>query len=141
MMAAATVNVAATMMGPTQLGMRCREMIRQFVAPRARPASMNSFSFSESTCPRTIRAVPIHDTTTSRVIVSRIEVVSPNAVRAHACFSGSWRMTSRATSSGKARNRSVARIRKSSNLPPLKPGEGADQRPDDGRRERRRPRR
>ena len=82
---------------------------------------MNSFSFRESTCPRTIRAVPIHETITSKVIVSRIEVVSPNAVRAHACFSGSWRMTSRATSSGKARNRSVARIRKSSNLPPLNP--------------------
>ena len=54
-------------------------------------------------------------------MVSRMEVVSPNAVRAHPCFSGSCRMTRRATSSGKARNRSVARMRKSSNLPPLKP--------------------
>ena len=68
-----------------------------------------------------MRAVAIHETITSSVIVRRMEVVSPNAVRAHACFSGSCRITSRATSNGKARNRSVARIRKSSNLPPLKP--------------------
>ncbi len=43
------------MIGATRLGRISRNMIRLFEAPSDRAASTNSFSRSESTCPRMIR--------------------------------------------------------------------------------------
>lgn len=44
---------------------RCRSIICRSVSPRARAVSTNSFSRSESTCPRTSRAIPGHPTSPS----------------------------------------------------------------------------
>jgi hypothetical protein len=47
------------MIGAARFGSSSRKTIRVFEAPVARAASTNSFSRSESTCPRTIRAMNI----------------------------------------------------------------------------------
>ena len=52
----ATVSVPYTMIVPTRCGSRCERMIRKLLDPTMRAASMNSFSRSESTCARMIRA-------------------------------------------------------------------------------------
>ena len=44
------------MIGATRCGSRCERMMRQSLAPVMRAASMNSFSRSESTWPRMMRA-------------------------------------------------------------------------------------
>ena len=131
MMATATVNVAATMIGPMQFGMRWREIKRQLDAPRARPASMNSFSFSDSTWPRTMRAVAIHDTITSRVIVSRIEVVAPKAVLAHACFSRQLADDQQGDEQREGQEQVGPAHQEVVELAALEAGEGPDQRADD----------
>ncbi len=55
--AAATLSVRFTMIGPTQFGRMCRMMMRLLDAPDARAASTNSFSLIDSTWPRTTRAM------------------------------------------------------------------------------------
>ena len=45
------------MMAPIEFGRMWRKMIRELDAPLARAASTNSFSFSDSTWPRTMRAM------------------------------------------------------------------------------------
>ncbi len=45
------------MIGAVRLGSSSRKMIRELEAPIEREASMNSFSRSDSTWPRTIRAM------------------------------------------------------------------------------------
>ncbi len=52
----ATVIDESTMIGATRCGSRCERMIRQSLAPVMRAASMNSFSRSDSTWARTMRA-------------------------------------------------------------------------------------
>ena len=61
-----------TMIGPAEFGSRWRKMIRLSLAPDARAASTNSFSFSESTTPRTMRAVGIQKNKDRMTIVARM---------------------------------------------------------------------
>ena len=77
-----------------------------------------------------MRAVAIHETITSRVMVSRMDVVSPSAVRARLLLR-ELPDHQGATSSGNARQ-VRATHQMSSNLPPLKP-RGPDQRADEAR--------
>ena len=53
---APTEIVASTIIGATRCGRRCERMIRESLAPTIRAASMNSFSRSDSTCARAMRA-------------------------------------------------------------------------------------
>ena len=69
MIAAAIASVAFTMIGPMQFGRMCRTMIRRLDAPDARAASTNSFSLSESTCPRTTRAMYIQPSAASTKMI------------------------------------------------------------------------
>ena len=56
--AAATMSVVKTTIGPTQFGRMCRRMMRMSLAPAAFAASTNSFSRSDRKRPRTMRASP-----------------------------------------------------------------------------------
>ena len=77
------VNVMLTMIGPRELGTRWRVMMRRSVAPSARAASTNSFSFRLSTVPRTIRAVLIQPTKVKIVTISRKLPGGPRSLAAH----------------------------------------------------------
>src|ERR1051326_4961962 len=57
---AGTVSVVYTITGPSVLGTMWRNTIARSVAPSARAASTNVWCLSESTCPRTIRAIVSH---------------------------------------------------------------------------------
>ncbi len=75
-----------------------RTMMRVFDAPAARAASTNSFSFSESTWPRTTRATYIHPNPASTSMIT--SGVCPKFCNA----------TASSAMSGTTRNRSVNRI-------------------------------
>ena len=74
-------------------------MMRRLDAPEARAASTNSFSRSDSTSPRTTRAVYIQNTAANTSEIT--DGVPPNF----------WMAMARITSAGTTRNRSVRRIR------------------------------
>ncbi len=94
------------MIGPIAFGSISRKMMRRFLAPEARAASTNSFSFIDRKTPRMIRASYIQKVIASTITMS--STLPPRIVEA---------MIS-TTSDGIDRNRSVSRIRKLSSLPP-----------------------
>ena len=96
-------------------------MMRRSDAPTARAASMNSRSFSESTCPRTRRATPIQAKIASRKMMNRIDVLSPMTGSRNVSPPMNSRTTITATRNGNARKTSVTRIRTSSSFPPRRP--------------------
>ncbi len=81
--AAATFSVTVTMIGPAEFGSRWRKMIRLSLEPSARAASTNSFSLSERTTPRTMRAVGIQKNSERMKIVARMLPASPMTCDAH----------------------------------------------------------
>ena len=109
MMAPATASVASTMIGPIVFGIRWRVMIRNGEAPAARAASTYSFSFNDSTCPRTTRAMYIQKIPASTRMI--VMLLCPKYCSARA----------RMAMSGTMRNRSVKRISAWSVALPKKP--------------------
>jgi len=111
------LNEIATMIRPSVFGRIWRRRIFGVGIPSARAASTNSFSFSESTCPRTRRARPVQLISASAVkISSRPWKALPNHVSRKATVS--VMMKSR---SGNEAIISVKRISKLSTQPPEKP--------------------
>ena len=98
-MAAATLSVVITMIGPRALGRMCRTMMRAFEAPLARAASTNSFSLSDNTVPRMIRAAGIQKKSDRMRMISKTLPESRLEARI------------RTTRNGIAKKRSVIRIR------------------------------
>ena len=118
-------------------------MMRAVATRRRRAAGLDELASPSATAPDAAHdAGDGHpaERSTSSMIMNRIDVVSPNdGLEPTACFGEHVaRMTSRATRSGKARKRSVTRIRMSSSLPPVKPAKAPTMVPmmlaDDGRR-------
>ena len=111
-MAAATARVTTTVIGPRQFGRTWDMIILRFEDPDALAASTNSFSFSDSTTPRTIRAFGIQKNRV-RMATTPMMVFRWGNDRAMMVVP---RMAT--TRNGMARNRSVTRIRSwSTHLP------------------------
>ncbi len=108
--ALAIPRVAETIIGLNTLGKICLEIIRREGAPILWAATTNSCSLSVSTSPRTIRAVciqlviPITNT-----ISIKIPVSGPKAARKVSL--NNIIITSKSGSSGRAKNKSVKRIK------------------------------
>ena len=76
--ATAIASVAFTMIGPIEFGRMWRTMIRELDAPLARAASTNSFSLTDSTWPRTTRAMYIQPRNASTAIIATLmSIVTP----------------------------------------------------------------
>ena len=109
-----------------QFGRMWRKMIRVLDAPAARAASTNSFSFSDSTWPRTTRAMYIHPSAASTRMIAVVAC----------CPKCCQRDGEDARSAGTTRNRSVKRISSWSVASPEVAGDRADDRAEHRREER-----
>src|SRR5438445_7374149 len=126
----APVIVAATFTGARVLGRRCRKMIRPFVDPVIRAASMNSFSLSDRTWPRTRRATVSHETrpramkTPSRppVMPSRLPMIPRSGPCGWSSTARRYVITTMTSSRlGKARSTSTVRMTRTSTQRPKNP--------------------
>src|SRR6056297_21842 len=116
MMAFATASVPETMIGDSTLGRMCRRISRREGVPMERAARMNSRSFRARISPRTMRATGIHEVSPmTQTMRMKIPASVPNL-----WLNGSRKsmmMTSRSGRTGRARNRSVSRIRMPASTP------------------------
>ena len=110
MMALAMPSAAATVMGLRVLGRMWRRIMRTGGAPIERAASTNSRSLRASTSPRTTRAVCIQEVLPIDTTI-KIKMPASGPRRLDRTSRNSITITSKRGSRGRARNRSVMRIR------------------------------